>query len=141
MKICLDTCAYSRFKRGTPDAVEVISRARWVGVPVIVLGELRTGFHLGGHFDRNEKELQEFLDNPVVHMLEVDDMAAYHYAEAVTDLRRAGTPVPTNDIWIAAIAIREGAMVITYDAHFKHIHRAGTRVLEGRSYFPKTPAV
>jgi tRNA(fMet)-specific endonuclease VapC len=130
MKICLDTCAYSHFKRGSGSAVNIISKARWVGVPTIVLGELRTGFRLGRHFERNETELQEFLDSPVVHILEVDNMATYHYAETVADLRGAGTPVPTNDIWIAAVAIRESAMVITYDAHFKHIHRVGTRLLE-----------
>ena len=130
MKICLDTCAYSHFKRGSQSAVEVISRARWIGMPVIVLGELRTGFRLGTYFDRNEEELQEFLDSPVVHTLDVDNMATYHFADTVAELRRAGTPVPTNDIWIAAIAIREGAMVITYDEHFKRIHRVGTRLLE-----------
>ncbi len=130
MKICLDTCAYSHFKRGTRSAVRSISRARWVGLPVIVLGELRIGFRMGKYFDRNERELLEFLDSPVVHILDLDNMATYHYAETVVDLRRAGTPVPTNDIWIAAIAIREGAMVITYDAHFRHIHRVGTRLLE-----------
>jgi len=130
MKICLDTCAYSHFKRGTLSAVDVIFRARWVGISTIVLGELRTGFRLGRHFDRNEEELKEFLDSPVVHLLEVDNMAAYHYAETVAELRRAGTPVPTNDIWIAAIAIREGAMVITYDGHFKRIHRVGTQLLD-----------
>jgi len=59
------------------------------------------------------------LTVPVVHLLDVDNMTTYHYAEIVADLRRAGTPVPTNDIWIAAVAIREAAMVITYDAHFK----------------------
>lgn len=130
MKICLDTCAYSHFKRGSLSAVNIISRARWVGMPTIVLGELRTGFRLGKYFDRNDMELQEFLDSSVVHILEVDNTATYHYAESVSDLRRAGTPVPTNDIWIAAIAMREGAMVITYDAHFKNIHRVGTRLLE-----------
>ena len=129
MKVCLDTCAYSHFKRGTVSAVNVIPRARWIGMPAVVLGELRSGFRLGNHFDRNEAELQEFLDNPVVHILEVDNMASYHYAETVAELYRAGTPVPTNDIWIAAIAIREGATIITYDGHFKRIHTVATHVL------------
>ncbi|MHC1729999.1 MAG: type II toxin-antitoxin system VapC family toxin [Syntrophobacteraceae bacterium] len=132
MKICLDTSAYSYFKRGSHEAVEVIKSARWVGMPVIVIGELRTGFRLGGRLDRNERELQEFIQNHAVHILDVDQMASYHYAEAVVELRRAGTPIPTNDIWIAAIAIREGAVVITYDCHFKNIHRVGSRVLEDK---------
>lgn len=130
MKICLDTSAYSRFRKGNPEVVEIMRSARWVGLPVIAIGELRTGFRLGGRFERNERELQEFVRNDVVHILDVDEMAAFYYAEAVVELRRAGTPIPTNDIWIAAIAIREGAVVITYDSHFKNIHRVGARILE-----------
>jgi len=129
MKLCLDTSTYSHFKRGSPEAVKVVSAARWVGVPVITLGELRTGFWLGRHLDRNEKELLEFLANPVVEILDIDAITSHYYAELVVELRRAGTPIPTNDLWIAALAIREGAMVVTYDRHFELIHRVGTRIL------------
>ncbi len=129
-RICLDTSAYSHFKRGEPEAAEAIARARVVCVPAIVLGELRTGFRQGRRADQNEQELQEFLADPVARVLEVDDDAAHQYADLVIDLRRAGTPVPTNDIWIAALAVREGATVVTYDDHFKLIRRVGTRILE-----------
>ena len=85
-----------------------------VGVPAVVLGELRTGFRLGRHPEQNERELQDFLANPVVSVLDVDEEASHHYADLITDLRRGGTPVPTNDVWVAALAIRDGATVVTY---------------------------
>ena len=129
-RFCLDTSAYSHFKRGDADAVDLIASAQWIGVPSIVLGELRTGFLLGRQADENERELQEFLREEVVAVLDVDSEASRHYAEIVVALRRAGTPIPTNDAWIAAIAAREGATVLTYDDHFSKVTRVGARVLE-----------
>ena len=129
MRICLDTSAYSHFKRGTRSAVTELSSASWVGVPAIVLGELRSGFQGGRRAAANEGELRVFLAHPVVVTLDVDDEAAAIYAEMVTHLRRAGTPVPTNDIWIAATAARDGAVVVTFDEHFSRIASARSRVL------------
>lgn len=129
MRICLDTSAYSQFKRGDASAVEIISSARVVGVPSIVLGELRCGFRLGAHRERNDRELEAFLANASVQVLNVDDLAASHYADIVVALRSAGKPIPVNDIWIAALAAREGAEVVTYDNHFSHVQRVGVRIL------------
>jgi len=92
-------------------------------VPAVVLGELRAGFRLGTRYEKNESELRTFLSNPVVRVLDVDDDAAHNYAEIVVALRKKGTPMPTNDIWIAALAMREGATVLTFDAHFESITR------------------
>lgn len=128
-RICLDTSAYSYFKRGDAAAVESISSARWIGVPAVVLGELRTGFRLGSRRERNERELQDFLLQPLVQTLVVDDEAASIYSEIVVQLRQKGSPLPLNDIWIAAVAAREGLTVVTYDLHFEMIHRVGTRLL------------
>jgi tRNA(fMet)-specific endonuclease VapC len=128
-RVCLDTSAYSHFKRGDSAVVEALSRASWVGVPVVVLGELRTGFLLGGRPERNEGELARFLANPVVEVVDVDEEAAQIYAEIVVAQRRAGKPVPTNDLWIAALAARVGAPVLTYDEHFAAIARISARVL------------
>ncbi|MBN2494602.1 MAG: type II toxin-antitoxin system VapC family toxin [Deltaproteobacteria bacterium] len=129
MRICLDTSAYSHFKRGDGQAIEAIGSARLVCVPAIVLGELRSGFRTGRQAERNERELQEFLASSVVRVLDVDEECSHHYADIVAELQRAGTPVPTNDIWIAALATREGATVITYDSHFDCIRRVGSRIL------------
>jgi tRNA(fMet)-specific endonuclease VapC len=129
-RVCIDTSAYSHFKRGDLEAVESISRAHWVGMPAVVLGELRSGFLLGDNYEPNERELAQFLRHPVVEVLTVDDEASRRYAEIVVALRKAGTPVPTNDVWIAAVAVREGATVVTYDSHFELIHRVGCHVLK-----------
>ena len=130
-RYCLDTSAYSRFQRGDERVVELLDRAEWVGVPAVVLGELRTGFLLGGRRDRNELELSEFLANPVVEILPVDDEISRYYADIVVDLRTAGTPVPTNDIWIAATAARAGVPVLTFDTHFRRMARVGSVIPEG----------
>jgi tRNA(fMet)-specific endonuclease VapC len=128
-RYCLDTSAYSHFQRGDARAVELIDGAQWVGVPAIVLGELRAGFHQGGQRQRNEQGLQAFLANPAVEVLAVDGDVSQHYADIVTDLRERGRPLPTNDVWIAATAARAGAIVLTYDEHFEAISRVGSILL------------
>ena len=128
-RFCLDTSAYSHFKRGDPAAVELIDGADWIGVPAVVVGELWIGFLLGGRLERNQAELREFLAHPAVEELAVDRRVARTYAEIVVALRRAGTPLPTNDAWVAATAAVAGAIVLTYDPHFERIQRVGSLVL------------
>lgn len=129
MRCCLDTSAYSHFKRGDEQAVQLIDRADWVGLPVVVMGELWLGFRLGSRLRHNQTELAAFVGHPAVETLPVDEEVARIYAEIVVDLRTAGTPLPTNDIWVAATAARAGATVLTYDAHFTAIKRVGSLVL------------
>lgn len=126
---CLDTSAYSQFQRGDEQVASLLDEAERVGVPTVTLGELRAGFRVGAHRQRNEAQLKEFLANPVVEVLGLDADASHRYAEIVADLRRAGTPIPTNDIWIAATAARHGTSVLTYDDHFERIVRVGSVVL------------
>jgi len=126
---CLDTSAYSRFKAGEPRVVRLLDEADWVGVPSVVVGELWLGFHLGRRFERNVSELREFLAHPLVHEIPVDRHVARIWAEIVADLRRAGTPLPTNDIWVAAAAAHTGSTVFTFDHHFERIARVGSLVL------------
>lgn len=128
-RLCLDTSAYSHFKRGDPEVVQLVDQAREIFIPSIVLGELRTGFLFGNRPERNQGELEAFLAQPAVTVLEVDLEAAWLYSELIFDLRRAGTPLPTNDVWIAAVALREGATIVTFDEHFAAIRRAGTLIL------------
>ncbi len=130
-RYCIDTSAYSHFKLGDPEVVGLLDSAEWIGVPVIVLGELWTGFIQGQRRKENESELLDFLGNPVVELLAVDHDVALVYGEIVAELRKAGTPIPTNDIWIAATAARAGATVLTYDDHFRSVARVGTRTLPG----------
>ncbi|MBE0618931.1 MAG: PIN domain-containing protein [Proteobacteria bacterium] len=130
-RYCLDTSAYSRFKSGHEALAERIDTAEWVGVPSVVLGELWVGFLGGRHIERNAAELARFLANPAVHEIPVQREVARLYAEILVDLRRAGTPVPTNDIWIAASAAHAGATVLTADRHFAAIQRVGSIVIDG----------
>ncbi len=128
-RYCLDTSAYSRFRRGHVEVVGLIDSAEWLGLPAIVLGELRLGFQLGSRANANEAELQEFLSSPVVDVLRVDSDVSRHYAAILVDLRRAGTPIPTNDVWIAATVANAGATLLTYDEHFAKIARVGILLL------------
>lgn len=99
-------------------------------MPTIVLGELNVGFRAGGQQRRNDDELARFLDHPVVETLPVDRDVARIYAEIVGALRARGTPIPTNDLWIAATTARAGAALLTYDAHFGLVDRIGVVLLE-----------
>ena len=126
---CLDTSAYSNFRRNDAAIVELIDTAATLLVPAIVLGELRSGFAQGRRQAENERALAAFLRHPVIEILNVDDAASVVYAEIIVALRRAGTPMPTNDIWIAAVAACRGATVVTYDEHFRAIQRVGSLVL------------
>jgi tRNA(fMet)-specific endonuclease VapC len=128
-RLVLDTSAYSHFRRGDDAVASLVTAASWIGMTATVLGELRAGFGLGKRRARNEDDLAAFLSESVVHVLAVDDEAAQIYAEIVIALRAAGTPLPTNDIWIAAVAAREGVHVVTYDAHFGLMTRVGTHIL------------
>lgn len=136
-RVCLDTSAYSNFKRGHSPAIELIAGASEVLIPVVALGELRAGFRLGSHASRNETELRTFLRHRVVRVLEVDDEASSIYADLVVELRAAGTPLPSNDVWIGALSAREGATVITYDGHFSAMRRVASRMLGGTEQAPK----
>ena len=129
-RFCLDTSAYSHFKRGHAVVVEALDSAEWVGVPAVTIGELWAGFLQGTRVADNGAELEEFLENAVVELLPVDDQVGRIYAEIVVELKRKGTPLPTNDIWIAATAARAGATVLTCDPHFNQIARVGCLVLQ-----------
>ena len=129
-RYCLDTSAYSQFMRGEPVVTELLDAAEWIGIPAVVVGELLSGFAQGRQQSRNERELEEFLANPAVETLPVDRDVARCYAEIFTSLKAAGTPLPINDVWVAATAARAGASVVTFDAHFSRIKRVGSLVLD-----------
>ena len=128
-RYCLDTVAYSHFKRGEPRVVTLLDRAEWIGVPAVVLGELFAGFEQGQHSLRNIAELDEFLSSPVVEVLPVDRLTAEFFGRFLADLRRRGRPIPVNDIWIAASCARAGATLITWDAHFRELPVIGAIIL------------
>lgn len=130
-RYCLDTVAYSHFKRGENRITELLDSAQWIGVPVVVIGELCAGFAKGPRQREHLDELNEFLALPVVETLPVDKYVAELFGEIVEELRRKGHPVPINDVWIGATCACAGATLLTWDAHFRSISRIGSVVFEG----------
>ncbi|NGZ11511.1 MAG: type II toxin-antitoxin system VapC family toxin [Nitrospira sp. LK70] len=120
-RVLLDTSAYSAFMRGDIGVKEVIQTADAIYLNPVVLGELRVGFLRGRAQRRNEERLRQFLASSRVSILTVDDETAERYAVILNGLWASGTPIPTNDVWIAASAMQYGLTVVTTDAHFLKI--------------------
>ncbi len=119
IRICIDTNFYAAFKRGISEAVDLIEYAEEIIVPSIVLGELYAGFFIGNRVKENISELHKFLDLPGVFVADIDISIAERYGIIVKILRANGTPIPTNDIWIAAITLEKGTRLATFDTHFR----------------------
>ncbi len=120
--LCIDTNIYSALRRGDKTVVKKISQYDRVVVPVVVLGELRAGFLSGSKVAENQQNLSEFLASEFVYVAKVSAATASIYAELVAELKRKGKPIPTNDIWIAAITLEQRAQLLTLDAHFANIN-------------------
>lgn len=120
-RIVLDTSAYSRLRRADPRAVDAVAGAELVLVPATVLGELEAGFRVGSRYEENRRGLEELLGEPYVETLDVTPDVARRYGEVFAGLRDAGTPIPVNDIWIAAATLDCGGHLITFDEDFSRV--------------------
>lgn len=118
MRLALDTNRYADLCRGNVSIVEVIEFAEEVWLPFIVLAELRAGFAVGTQGPHNEAVLRRFLLKPGVGVLYPDDQTTHHYAAVYRQLRKQGTPIPTNDMWIAALVLQHSLVLFARDAHF-----------------------
>ncbi len=121
MKFALDTNAYSAVARGELRYVALVQAAQQVYVPFVVVAELRAGFAAGTISRRNEAMLMRFLSAARVGVLYADEQTTHRYAHVYAQLRRQGTPIPTNDLWIAAIVLQHDLPLLTSDAHFSKI--------------------
>ena len=119
--ILLDTNAYTAFMLGVTEVVDVVAHAERLLLSSIVLGELLAGFAAGTRATKNRADLARFLDSPRVEYVPVTAQTADSYALIYMGLRRKGQPIPTNDLWIAAITLEHGAALLTRDAHFSKI--------------------
>ncbi len=128
--LALDTSAYSHLRRGHPTLIEWLAGAEVVEVSTIVLGELEAGFRVGSRYRDNSRVLSDFLEEPFVRIREVTPRVSLLYGQVFADLRRAGTPIPVNDIWIAASALESGAHLVTFDQDFKRIKALDCSVLQ-----------
>ncbi|MFY9673727.1 MAG: type II toxin-antitoxin system VapC family toxin [Terriglobales bacterium] len=118
MKLALDTNRYTYLCRGDGDVIETVEVAAQVWLPFVILGELRAGFAVGSQGPRNESVLRRFLLKPGVGVLYADEQTTYHYASVYRQLRKQGTPIPTNDMWIAALVLQHSLSLCDRDAHF-----------------------
>lgn len=118
MRRLLDTNAYVALKRGHGGVADLVRDSEELLLSMVVVGELLFGFRNGTRYDRNAKELDEFLASERVDVLPVTRTTADRFGRIAAALRKAGTPIPSNDIWIAAHTVESSAELITFDAHF-----------------------
>jgi tRNA(fMet)-specific endonuclease VapC len=121
-KILIDTSAYSRLLQGNTDVLDALGGADLVYASIFVLAELYTGFRGGSKESANKKLLERFLSRPTVRILAATRETAEVFAEIKHTLRQAGTPLPINDVWIAAHALETGSVLVTFDSHFNRVN-------------------
>jgi tRNA(fMet)-specific endonuclease VapC len=121
VKLALDTNRYRDLCDNDQDVVRLLENAESIYVPFIVIAELRAGFALGTKGRENESVLQRFLMKPGVEVAYAGDATTRSYASLYRQLRQQATPIPTNDLWIAALVLERGFVLCSRDEHFKHL--------------------
>jgi tRNA(fMet)-specific endonuclease VapC len=127
MKLLLDTNRLSDALAQVEEVLLVLETAEAVYVPVIALGEIRAGFLGGRRAAKNEARLQWFLSQEGISTIGVDPPVSHRFAQIHKELRKRGRPVPTNDLWIAAISVENGLVLYTRDAHFGQLPELALR--------------
>jgi tRNA(fMet)-specific endonuclease VapC len=118
VRLALDTNRYSDLRSGEASVMETLQRAEEVWLPFIVVAVLRAGFSAGTREASNEALLRRFLLESCAGILYPDDQTTHHYASIYRQLRKQGTPVPTNDMWIAALVLQHSLVLCARDVHF-----------------------
>ena len=121
VRAALDTNRLADLLRGDGVLAELLATCDEVWIPLIVLGEIKAGFSGGSQGVRNEALLQRLLAKPTVAILLPTRETAEQYARLFVQLKRAGTPIPDNDLWIAALTLENDLVLITRDRHFNQI--------------------
>jgi tRNA(fMet)-specific endonuclease VapC len=119
--LILDTNAYNRYSAGDSMVLDAIHDADIVYMSIFVLGELLYGFKRGSREHENRLLLRKFLGGTKSRVLEGTEATSEHYGSLKAHLKKNGTPIPLNDIWIAAQALETGSMLVTFDSHFEHV--------------------
>ncbi|GAB6905580.1 Ribonuclease VapC [Desulfosarcina cetonica] len=119
--VLIDTNIYSLAMKGDEKVVAELRKIDCIGFSAISIGELFSGFKGGRRESKNRQELDIFLDSPRVRVHTIDEETADFYAAIVNDLKMAGTPIPTNDVWIAASVFQHGYKIYSMDRHFQLI--------------------
>lgn len=121
MRVALDTNRLTDLFQGDAALADRLGECDEVWLPLIVLGEIKAGFYGGSQQHRNQALLGKFLAKPTVGVLVPARETAEHYARLFVQLKRAGTPIPDNDLWIAALALEHDLTLITRDQHFERV--------------------
>jgi tRNA(fMet)-specific endonuclease VapC len=119
VRVALDTNRLTDLFQGDAELADRLGECDEVWLPLIVLAEIKAGFYGGSQQHRNEILLQSFLGKPTVGVLLPARETAEHYARLFVQLKRAGTPIPDNDLWIAALVLEHDLQLITRDRHFE----------------------
>lgn len=119
--LVLDSNALIALFDGDEEVREIISSAEKVLVPAIVLGEVQLGINNTKRGRTTQKALKKFLDQPFVEVLNVGSETASYFATVMKYLMEHGTPIPTDDVWIAAGALETGSVLLTRDGHFSNV--------------------
>ena len=112
----LDTNALSAAADRQASALVIVSEAESIALPVIVLGEYRLGIAQSRHRVSYENWLQEWISS--VTVLDIDEETSQSYAALGLELKRKGRPIPTNDLWIAALCRQHALPIVSRDQHF-----------------------
>jgi len=121
VRVAVDTNRYVDLCRGNVETATLLEEAEGVVLPFVVLGELRAGFAGGRRQADNERTLRRFLLTEGVEVLFADDQTTHHYAAVFQQLRREGTPIPTNDMWVAALVLQHNLVLHARDKHFDYL--------------------
>ena len=120
-RLAIDTNIYVAFKNNSADVVDIFRACDVIGVDIAVIAELYAGFSLGNKEAKNRRELEAFLNAPRGGGLAHDLDTAEFYALIVKKLKAKGKPIPSNDIWIAANALKQVMALYSFDKHFDEI--------------------
>ena len=121
MRIALDTNRLTDLFQGDAELALFLGTCDEVWIPFVVLAEMKAGFYGGSRQVQNEVLLANLLARVTVDILYAGRETAEQYARLFVQLKRAGTPVPDNDLWIAALALEHDLALITRDRHFDKI--------------------
>jgi tRNA(fMet)-specific endonuclease VapC len=124
--VILDTNGLSAVADGDASLIPILRRATEIAVPVIVLGEYRYGVRQSRECQRYEQWLMDSLPN--YRILDVDQETTTYYATLRTELKKAGTPIPANDVWVAALCRQYRLPILSRDRHFDIV--AGLRRID-----------
>jgi tRNA(fMet)-specific endonuclease VapC len=121
VRLALDTNRTIDLFNGDRETLTLLEEAELVVLPFVVLGELRAGFAGGRRQAENEGTLRRFLLKDRVEIFFADEQTTYHYANVFRQLRQQGTPIPTNDMWVAALVLQHDLVLHARDRHFDYL--------------------